>query len=301
MARRVDRRPLARRPMAAPVNPPRSRRWRRLAFGLAGLTLVAATAAAAAHLLGPSVGSTTQFPIAALEVRGLRLLSGKQVLDASGVEVGSGLFQVDLDAVAARIDSLVWVRTARVERKPPDRLIVHLQERRRLAWIEWQGRLYGLDEEGVLLPPERLESEGIADLDLPVFRVPGFGASDATPAPGVGKTVTVSAVQRLLTWWQAALAAQPQLAREISQLEPLDDTSLRLRLVADDLEVRVPEDRVADCLATLREVLQRVYREYPNPAYIDLRFEGQAVVGMADSATVPVVVPVPAIKAPKLL
>lgn len=258
--------------------------------------LVAASAAAAAHLLAPAVGSKAQFPIAALEVRGLRLLSGKQVLDASGVEVGSGLFRVDLDAVAARIDSLVWVRTARVERKPPDRLIVHLQERRRLAWIERQGRLYGLDEEGVLLPPERLESEGIADLDLPVFRVPDLGAGDATSAPSVGKPVTDSAVQRLLTWWRSALAAQPQLAREISQLEPLDETSLRLRLVADDLEVRVPEDRVADCLATLREVLQRVHRECPNPAYIDLRFEGQAVVGTADATTLPMAAPVPALQ-----
>ena len=224
--------------------------------------------------------TSPQFRVAALEVRGLRLLTGEEVLQHSGVLVGDGLFEVDLDAVAGRLNRLVWVRSARVERKPPDRLIVHLEERRRVAWIEWRQRQHGIDADGVLLPADRLSTEGIADLDLPVLRVPLLGDSLV-----VGQIVADSSVQRLLAWWTLARQSEPQLARDISQFEAYEEDALLLRLVADNLEVRLPFGRVQERLSTLREVLGRVYRECPNPVYIDLRFTGQAVIGRQSSAT----------------
>jgi len=225
--------------------------------------------------------TSLQFRVAALEVRGLRLLTGEEVLQHSGVLVGDGLFEVDLDAVAERLSGLVWVRSARVERKPPDRLIVHLEERRRVAWIEWRQRQHGIDADGVLLPSDKLFTEGIADLDLPVLRVPLIGDSLV-----VGQIVADSSVQRLLAWWAEARQVEPQLARDISQFEAYEENGLVLRLVADNLEVRLPFGRVQELLSTLREVLGRVYRECPNPAYIDLRFAGQAVIGRESSATI---------------
>ena len=76
----------------------------------------------------------------------------------------------------------------------------------------------------------------------------------------------------------------PRLVGDISQVEPYDGDALVLRLVADNLEVRLPYDQVRKRLSTLREVLGRVYGECPNPAYVDLRFAGQAVVGRRSSA-----------------
>ncbi len=224
--------------------------------------------------------ASSQFRVAALEVRGLRLLTGDEVLQQSGVVVGDGLFDIDLDAVAERLNHLVWVRAARVERKPPDRLIVHLEERRRVAWIEYHQRQHGIDVDGVLLPPNRLLSEGIADLDLPVLRVPVPGDSLV-----VGQVVADSSVQRLLAWWSQAREVAPELVGDISEFETYDNDALVLRLVADNLEVRLPFGRVRERLATLREVLGRVYSECPNPVYVDLRFAGQAVVGRQPAAT----------------
>jgi hypothetical protein len=169
-----------------------------------------------------------------------------------------------------------------VERKPPDRLVVHLQERRRALWFEVEGKLHGLDTDAVLLPPGRLPTEGIADLDLPVLRVPGFTMADSL---GLGQAVADSVVRRLVTWWTTARRVAPELAAEISQIGPLGE-GVQLRMIADDLEVRLPDGYVARRLAALREVLARVYGECPNPAYVDLRFAGQAVIGTsAASAT----------------
>ncbi len=258
---------MAARPENRPVNG-----RRRLVLGAALLCAVALVwgvwQTEQAAIISP------QFRVAALEVRGLRLLSGEQVLAASGVEVGDGLFEVDLDTVAQRLDRLVWVRSVRIERKPPDRLVVHLEERRRVAWVEWRSQQHGIDATGVLLPPEKLPTEGIDDLDLPILRVPGLSDSLV-----VGEVVADSVLQRLLSWWSLAQRLSPRLAGDISQVEPYDGEALVLRLVADNLEVRVPYGQVAERLLTLHEVLGRVYSECPNPAYVDLRFAGQAVVG----------------------
>lgn len=255
---------------SAERSPRRPLRW----LGVCAVVAGVAAGAWGVTSMHTWVAAEPQFRVAALEVRGLRLLSGDEILHSSGVQVGEALLDVDLDAVAARLDSLVWVKSVRIERKPPDRLVVHLQERRRLAWIEWQGRQYGIDADGVLLPPDRLLTEGIADLDLPVLRVPSLGDSLR-----VGTVVADSTVQRLVAWWQSARKMAPELTGDISQVEPFSSDALRLRLVADNLEVRLPYDDEGRRLATLREILGRVYGECPNPAYIDLRFAGQAIVG----------------------
>lgn len=240
------------------------------------------------------------YRLVALEVHGLRLLTGEEILAASGLRPGDSIFSADLDDVAERIGQLVWVSEARVERRPPDRLVVTLQERRRTAWLEWQGDLYGLDEEGVVLPRGRLTTEGVSDLDLPVIR-PQDGLSvisqvvtgEEEPwAPTVGHALPEEhEITALLGWWLQVREQAPRLVPEVSEILPLDDSSLRLRLVADDLEVRMPlADR--DCLSALLGVLERVYHDVPDAVYVDLRYRGQAVVGTAPSA-VPIRVPRP--------
>ena len=260
--------------MASPVRG-RGHRWRRplLVAGLAALT-----ALTLGHRRAPSSPlDSSPFGIDILEVRGLRLLYGELILAASGIEVGTDLFDVDLDRLSDRLERLVWVREARVVRKPPNRLIVHLEERRRLAWVDWRGVQYGLDREGVLLPPERLPAESIEDLDLPVLRVTALVAEGDTVR--AGQAVTASATLRLLAWLRQASEHAPDLTQEISEVADFDGSSMRLRLVADGLEVRIPPGHVGERMAVLREVLKRVYREFPNPSYVDLRFAGQAVVG----------------------
>ncbi len=260
--------------MASPVRG-RGHRWRRplLVAGLAALT-----ALTLGHRRAQSSPlDSSPFGIDILEVRGLRLLDGELILAASGIEVGTDLFDVDLDRLSDRLERLVWVREARVVRKPPDRLIVHLEERRRLAWVDWRGVQYGLDREGVLLPPERMPAESIEDLDLPVLRVTALVAEGDTVR--AGQAVTDSTTLRLLAWLHQAFEHAPDLTQEISEVADLDGSGVRLRLVADGLEVRIPPEHVEERMAVLREVLKRVYREFPNPSYLDLRFAGQAVVG----------------------
>ena len=231
------------------------------------------------------VESGQDFRLTALEVKGLRLLDGDDILEASDLTVGDNIFHIDLNEVAARLNSLVWVKRARIERKPPDRLSITIVERERIAWLELGGRILGVDAEGVLLPEARLSREGREDLDLPVLRsgrpVSALNAPERQAQPG--QSLADSALVPVLRWWEAAAALDAEFCRNVSEVRPLGDDAVRLFLVGDGLEVRMPMDRVQDRLAVLKELMGRVYRECPDPTYVDLRYEGQVVVGNRSS------------------
>ncbi|MBQ40978.1 MAG: hypothetical protein CME15_00845 [Gemmatimonadetes bacterium] len=220
------------------------------------------------------------FTLAALEVKGLRLLNGDDILEASGLAVGDNIFRVDLNAVALRLDSLVWVKRARIVRKPPDRLAITILERQRFAWVELDGRILGIDAEGVLLPGAELEREEREILDLPVLRGAVIGVPNLdSPAAMPGQILADSSLALVLEWWAEAAALEPAFSRNFSEIRPLGADAVRLFMVGDGLEVRMPMDRVQERLGVLEELMGRVYRECPDPSYVDLRYEGQVVVG----------------------
>ena len=266
-----------RQPMAMPRNGKASQRsWRQsLSKGIYLVPVLLLGVVVWAGLKLPGIfAAAPEFRVQALEVKGLHLLRGQDILEASGLREGQNLFTVDLGQVVADVQALPWVRKATLERRPPDRLRVKVEERRRLAWIRLD-RLYGIDEDGVLLPAEKEEGETRADLDLPLFT--GFEGIAEGKVPG--ERVATPALQQALDWWRQARAEDAEFCLNISEVQPLPGANVRLVLVGDGLEVRVPVDRAGERLGVLKNLMQRIYKEFPEPAYLDLRFAGQAVVG----------------------
>jgi cell division septal protein FtsQ len=248
----------------------------RLGYTLAALLVVGLALGAAR--LPRFLASSAHFRLADLDVTGLRLLRGQDVLVASGLGLGDNLFAIDLESVAARLSQVPWIRQVYVERRPPARLSVAIVERRRLAWIALDA-IYGIDADGVLLPGEKHPEEQRQDLDLPV--ITGLGVK---PGEGAGfrpgMRLTDAGALRALRWWEAARQCAPAFCQNVSEIRPLADGGVRLLMIADGLEVRLPADRVPEQLGVLAALMPRLYRERPEPAYVDLRFDGQVVAGM---------------------
>ncbi len=231
--------------------------------------------------------SAERFALVALEVRGIRMLGGDEVLRASGLSVGDNIFAVDLDSVAVRLEeSLVWVRSVRVERKPPDRLVVWVDERRRHAWVEIGDRIFGVDEHGVLLPEQALSSETSTDLDLPVIKDLQLEKwkktqADVAQTMMAGEAVGDSTLGAILGWWGLARQENAGFSSQISELRPFGKDALSVVLGGDDLEIRLPiqGQDLGEQLHVLTRVLPTVYRDVANPAYVDLRFVNQLIVG----------------------
>ena len=265
------------RPMAVPTASKKTGvqqkiRLRRLLYVLPVLFIIGLVFAGVQ--ISQLFAASSSFKLNAMEVQGLRLLDGQDILEASGLRVGDNIFDVDLEIVGRRLEELAWVKQALVVRKPPDRLIVSIVERRRLAWIELE-QIYGIDRDGVLLPGRREAMESYRDLDLPVVR----GLVNVQDSLKVGVVVADSALVQVLDWWQQANAFDAKFCMNVSEIQPLEEGCINLRLVGDGVEVRLPIDRVTERLSVLKRLMGRVYRECPEPAYIDLRFAGQVVVG----------------------
>ncbi|MGY8826385.1 MAG: cell division protein FtsQ/DivIB [Candidatus Latescibacterota bacterium] len=223
-----------------------------------------------------------RFDLVALEVDGLRLLNGDDVLQASGISVGDNVLEIDIQEVSRRLEQVPWIKRAIVMRKPPDRLVVEIVERQRLAWVEL-GQTYGIDREGVLLPGWRLANESYGDVDLPVIL--GVPATVDSLYPGLALADTVRVLREIITWWKLALEADPEFCTGISEIVVLSDEGIGLRMAGDGLEVRLPLNQVETRLRDLKRMMPRVYREYPNPAYIDLRYAGQLIVGSKETGS----------------
>ena len=86
-----------------------------------------------------------------VRVTGARVLSFEQVFQASGVDEVS-VFYLKPAEIEARLEQLPWVREAHVRCTLPDRVHIALQEREAALVWERDGKSWGIDDQGMLLP-----------------------------------------------------------------------------------------------------------------------------------------------------
>jgi len=187
----------------------RSRRWI-LSLAIGGLGVVAA-------LWGLDMASrlakdSPRFQLRTLEIRGLHMLREEDILAASGLSIGDNIFAIDPAVVRVNLERLPWVRTAAVWRLAPDRLAVHIRERRRAAWVRL-GKMYSVDAEGVVLPGTRERMESCQELDLPVIGGVDCGSDSLRPGMSIQDSVVIS----LLRWWNRLRTADEEFSGNVSE------------------------------------------------------------------------------------
>lgn len=91
------------------------------------------------------------FVVRQVTLSGMQRLNAEAVLELAKLEQGTPIFAVSLSALQRRIASHPQIRDVRIERELPERLHIHITERR--AAVIWQhdGERYWLDEEGLML------------------------------------------------------------------------------------------------------------------------------------------------------
>ena len=182
-----SRRPAERRP-AAPVTPmvrarrvrPRRRSRRPIQAAIAVLALVAVVWLL---LAGPVLGVRT------VQVDGVTTLPADQVRETAGIDPGTPLLRVDVDAARARVARLPQVASVEVTRGWPHTVVVTVVEREPVAVVGSRGARSLVDAEGVLFDTVTGEPPaGVVPLDVP------------TPGPGDPATMAVlSAIEALPT------------------------------------------------------------------------------------------------------
>ena len=209
-----SRRPAERRPSpgVTPLarRPPRPARRRRrpvqLAAAVAGLVAVVWLL-----LVSPVLG------VSSVQVDGVTSLPADQVRETAGIERGTPLLRVDVDAARARVARLPQVASVEVTRGWPHTVVVTVVEREPVAVVGSPGARSLVDAEGVLFdtvtgaPPA-----GVVPLDVP------------TPGPGDPATMAVlSAIGAVPTDLRPEVASAAATTADDITLTLTDGTVVR--------------------------------------------------------------------------
>ncbi len=209
------------------------------------------------------------FAVKKVVVSGASLLTPAEILDLARFEAGRHIFEADLQALEERIAKLPQVKRVRVARLFPSGIRIELEERRPVALIVDNG-LWGVDDEGVLLP--RLPSSH--GLDYPV--IVGLPLKHYIP----GEPVDNPRVRELAAFLDELREQNPVVYHSISEITENELLGVQLTLIHNQLPVILgKEDLMQKCsrLEAAEQFLSASGRE-KSVLYMDLRFEDQVIL-----------------------
>jgi len=211
----------------------------------------------------PSLAGSDIFRLEEITVVGNRLLSSHQVVAQSGLETGGNLFEADLAAATGQLISHPVIKGAFLVRQPPETLVISVEERRPIVLVLTPEGLLGMDCGGTLFPLPQVA------LDLPVvtgIQRLALDAGDARFVPLVDFAETLCA--RAPTFWRDVSEVRIESSEEASVYTVGD--GLRLRMCLKDADVQAQN---------FGAYLETRECQTASPAYVDLRFTNQVVVG----------------------
>ncbi len=225
-----------------------------------------ATLAALAHVpWGELRGRVIR--IAEIRVAGLHYLDAATVAARSGLEVGTGWLDADLDRARQRLLADSRIRAATVSRALYNAIQIQIEERVPVLLVR-HGSPWELDDDGVLLAP--LKEGVVADVPL----VSGLDAERYAAGTQVG----TPRAQRALAWVKATAVPELDLAGRISEIDVSDEASTAVVLMNGTRVISPAWPPGLHTLSALRVVLTDLEHRGTAAQEIDLRYQNQVIV-----------------------
>jgi hypothetical protein len=208
------------------------------------------------------------FQIGDLIVEGNQRVPSAAIIDSLALPSQMGLLQVDLKGLAATLLRNPWIKTARVSRRLPATLQVHVSERAPRAVVVTD-RSYLVSEDGLILQ----EASPTEMSDLPLLKL-----YDDRPL-GTGERIDPARVEQGVHLWQRF--RQGALGPDVraTEIRLKGDGSCTVALASGLPSLHLGEEaglqRQLDRLARVLEMHGTTLRELE---YVDLRFADKVIV-----------------------
>jgi cell division protein FtsQ len=223
---------------------------------------------------GQVVAHARALQIDDIVVSGNGRLSNGEVLAVLGGLRGENIVRTDLDAWRRRLLASPWVRDAALRRSLPSTVEVRVTERDPMAIARISGELYLVDERGIVIDQYGPQ---YADLDLPIV--------DGLDAPsGGGGALMDEARAGLAARLIAALQAEPEVARQLSQVDVTDLHNAAVIMTGDPAVIYVGRDRFLERIRSYLQLASALRQQVPDIEYVDLRFDDRIYVRPAGPA-----------------
>jgi cell division protein FtsQ len=201
------------------------------------------------------------------------------MLPVFGEDIGRNIFFIPLAERRRQLEQIPWIERATVMRLLPDQIRISVVERQPVAFVR-QGSQVGLvDANGVLLTmPAAMMAQ--RHYSFPV--VTGITPQD----PPAAARNRMAVYQRLL----AELDANGQhLSEQISEIDLTDTEDARVLMPEQgtDILAHFGEDHFLERYQRYRAHIAEWRQQYPKLAAVDLRYDQQVVLEMAQGTDAP--------------
>jgi cell division septal protein FtsQ len=217
------------------------------------------------------ISSSDTFLVRRIEVTGNDLVETGEILRMGELAAESSIWGVHLPSVEKKINGNPFIQRATIHRKLPAEIHVIIEEKHPVALLNFRGKLYCVDHEGIVLPsrPGKL-------YDLPILSG-AFGGGVQ-----VGSRVGGNQVHQGLGFLQRVMEDRPKLYAAISEIIVGRPEGLVVTTKQSGIPVWIGSEDTIRKIRYFEAILERLseFGDLSGVEYIDLRFMGQIVVGM---------------------
>lgn len=192
------------------------------------------------------IGSTSRVPMGEI-ASALEPLRGRHLLGLS------------LEDVEGRLTANPWIRSASIRKELPDRLVVQVEERQPVALLRRGDELLYVDVQGFAIVAYTPEGP----VDLVILSV------------ATGEEWRVRQALELVASLERL---DPEISRQLSEIEVLSLGDFRIHTGALDFPILVSGAEVEGQIAKLEELLPEISRRFETVEAVDLRFSRQIVI-----------------------
>lgn len=229
--------------------------------------------------LGANKGLTKLFfnnpdyNVTSIEIDTDGVLTRDTILELGEVHDGENIFQVKLNEVRKRLETLPQIEWAKVERQLPNRIVIQIGERKPVAWLAPEGvdrskeavfrstDSFLVDANGVLLRPKKLIAENYL---LPIIR--GISLDRYTPGQRIENDEIKSSLNLIRAHHDSIVGAKFQ----VSDIDVTQGYSLVVTDNRSQLQVSFGLDDPELQLKTLDTLLAAIDQGGRRPATISL-------------------------------
>ena len=209
-----------------------------------------------------------------IQTMGNSQLTRTDLLSVFGSDIGRNVFFVPLAKRRAELEQIPWVEQASVMRLMPNQLRVAVTERTPIAFVRVGDQVKLVDADGVILdmPPAMMAAKHFS---FPV--VTGIRPGDPLSTRGP----RMHLYQRFV----ADLDSSGQkLSEQLSEIDLSDVEDVRATVPArgSDLLLHLGEENFLARYRVYQAHLAEWEQQYPRLSAVDLRYDGQVVLKMAD-------------------
>lgn len=194
-------------------------------------------------------------------VKGNDVISDEKIIELVDVKPGVKLTDIDLSKVRARVEKHGFIKRAEVYINLPDVLFIEVIERKPIAMLTHQGKIYYIDSDGFVIPFDEVGK---------IFAVPLLSGVSYKAI-----NVNLDTVGQLRKQFELIKASIDKNVYGLISEVRLNGDELILLTSDGAVAVFLGDDEFEEKLVLLREFWTQVIPTRGYPIYVDLRYQGK--------------------------